>query len=615
MGDAKNLEELLQQLASSEEEAREEAASALVGTDDPRALMPLMAAAKDPHPGVKYFAKKALKGLQEKIAEKTGIADDEPAPAAEPPAKKPVEKPAEKPAEKSAPQKPAPAAPPAPPAEEGALSFDEMFAAMMTEPAAPPPPPAPAAKAAATAATAQEPAEVEPPPAAKSAPVPEKNIADDVREKIAKIQEIAETGNHAKLPALLKLLESESDKFLLATLVKAVGALGDKSHMDPLLPFLADDDPRVAANTVEALERLGNPKCVEQVIKLISHPDNRVRANAMKTVWHYAHNNALANKLIMDRLKEMIFSSKPQMRESAIYVLGEIGSEAALDIVALSANDSIESVRTKAQEAIAKIEAKLAEAPTAAARLGRGAARAKPGMTAPKETPAAEEGAEAPAGAEESRPAPAAKAAKPATKAVEKPTAAKPSVRGGDDEPVVDIDKSRAGAKATITVGVSQSAANRNPMQTVMKISVAISLVVALAAGGLVWYTGGDLNQIGIPYELFPKIDAPKTGGEETLGMKTGFDQRMKDGRNYLEEGFYEEAIKEFTMALREKPDHPEAKKGIAEARFKRGEEYTNLEIFDRALEEFKDVLKWTPSGEFAGKAEERIKRLNERLR
>jgi tetratricopeptide (TPR) repeat protein len=152
-------------------------------------------------------------------------------------------------------------------------------------------------------------------------------------------------------------------------------------------------------------------------------------------------------------------------------------------------------------------------------------------------------------------------------------------------------------------------------MQTVMKVSIAVSLVVALIVGGILWYTGGDLKQIGIPYNLFPKSEAPVEQAEEALGPKTGFEVSLKDGKSYLEEGFYDEAIKEFLVCLKEKPGHPEAKNGVASARFKRGEEYTNLEIFDKATEEYKKVLDFAdPGSDLAKQAEDKIKRLSERL-
>lgn len=565
-------EELLTRLTDPSEEVREDAAAQLVGTDDPRALVPLMKAAQDEHPGVKYFARKALKDLQAKIAATVGLDDEDDAP---PPPPAPV-----------------------PPADDD-LGLDELFGDDVSTDSPAVSPAVPEDDPLALDEIFSGPAPT-PPPVKPAAPAVEDKMDSGTRDRVKAIQEIAENGDRTKLPKIIEILEQEKDKFLLATLIKAVGRLGDKTHMTVIAGYLKDKDNRVVANTIEAMEMLGNPKCVEYLLKLIAHSDNRVRANAMKAVWTFARENPLAEKLVMDRLKEMIFSSKSQMRESAIFVLSEIGSENALDLVSLSVNDSDENVRQKAQDAVAAIEAKLKLSSPVFAM------KSEISETRGAEDDAAAEKEEKPDRRSKTPPK------KPAWRGAKAPT----TTQSGDDEDtppeqdadVVQADRSRKGNKAPVMVGITPGS-TKNPMTLVIKISVGISVLIGLAVIGLWYHTSGDFTKIGIPLNLNPAagIEAP----EETEMKRADWEQRLNDAKSYLDEGFYDEAIKEFKMVLKEKSGNTEAKTGIARAHLKRGDEFVNLEIYDKALEEFEQVGKFaSPGSEEETHADEQMRRI-----
>ncbi|HPG57240.1 MAG TPA: HEAT repeat domain-containing protein, partial [Candidatus Wallbacteria bacterium] len=180
-----------------------------------------------------------------------------------------------------------------------------------------------------------------------------KGIDEATRAKIDEIQSYIDAGDKQKLPLVLKGLAAEKNPFIRATLVSAVGRLGGRTEMDALLPFIKDADARVVANVVQALESIGNPRCVEHIVKLVAHPDNRVRANTVKAIWKYAHTNVTANRIVMERLKEMMFSTKNQMRESAIFVLSEIGDDEGIDLLSIAANDKSPEIKSKAEAALA----------------------------------------------------------------------------------------------------------------------------------------------------------------------------------------------------------------------------------------------------------------------
>ncbi len=574
---SENIEEKLKKLTDSNDELREEAAASLVGTDNPKALVPLMTASKDPHPGVKYFAKKALKTLQDSIAKNVGL--DEVSSIAEietsviPEVPDPIDELIASPIEVEKKEEPV---------EDSSYNFDKMFEAM---------------------AQPDKPEDT--------------GINEETRSKINKIQDIAQSGDVTKLPTILKILESEKDKYLIATLIKAIGKMGNRSHMPNIIKFLGDDDTRIVANCIESLEMLGNPKCVEPMLKLIGHGDNRVRANAMKAIWTYAHTNPLANKLIMDRLKEMIFSSKSQMRESAIYVLGEIGSEAALDLVSLSMNDSVESVRDKALEAIKKIESKMnsgtsiipeivaePDAEPIPEPVQETAAQKEEILQQLEKDPAeevkedknSEEAKKERAKKKKERNQPV---KKPAFKRKEKVLAKSVTADKSDDidapredGDVISVEKNKTSKRKTVMIGIEESGSSRNPMKTVLIASLVLSLVFSSLIGGLYFYTGGNFTKIGIPLDL--SSGGSSADEEEEEIERPSWEEHYSDGLEYFEEGFYMQAIKEFKMVLKDNSSHDSSKEKIAESHLKRGEEYSNLEIYSKAAQEFRESLKWT---------------------
>lgn len=70
-----------------------------------------------------------------------------------------------------------------------------------------------------------------------------------------------------------------------------------------------------------------------------------------------------------------------------------------------------------------------------------------------------------------------------------------------------------------------------------------------------------------------------RTGVEEVPG-----DYHVRKGNYRLEDGQYEQAVEEFNLALREKPDHVDAHLGLAIAYMQLGNDPEALREFDRVL-------------------------------
>lgn len=180
------------------------------------------------------------------------------------------------------------------------------------------------------------------------------DIDEATRKEITTLQEMSKLKSEDCLNELIKKLPKAANKYTRATIISVIGSLGFPGSMETLLPYLDDNDDRVVANTVEALGKIENSLCVNHIIKLIIHPDNRVKANVIKVLWKYTQSNKLAAGMIINRLREMLNSFKPDMRESAIYVLSEIATPEAIALIEYALNDKFSVIRMKAQQMLEK---------------------------------------------------------------------------------------------------------------------------------------------------------------------------------------------------------------------------------------------------------------------
>jgi HEAT repeat protein len=104
--------------------------------------------------------------------------------------------------------------------------------------------------------------------------------------RIEAILQAIEVGDRAAITLLLERLEREKDEWVIATIVRAVGHLGDASHVDLVKPFLVwEEHPRVVANAVEALSRLDLHACTTDIVKMVDHRDPRVQAAAVVALY------------------------------------------------------------------------------------------------------------------------------------------------------------------------------------------------------------------------------------------------------------------------------------------------------------------------------------------
>jgi len=138
-------------------------------------------------------------------------------------------------------------------------------------------------------------------------------VGKNPRLKIDICQQITEKGDKKALPLIVDALDNEQDPFVIATLVKGVGTLGDACHITVLQTYLKHADSRVRANTVEALELIGDDLIFPVLVPMLQDPDNRVKGNTIKALLNYDEEGA------RDLIWKLARSSRESRRDSACY--------------------------------------------------------------------------------------------------------------------------------------------------------------------------------------------------------------------------------------------------------------------------------------------------------
>lgn len=104
--------------------------------------------------------------------------------------------------------------------------------------------------------------------------------------RIESVLQAVDAGDKAALQPILDRLGRENDEWVVATLIRAVGTLGDSKHVPLLFPFLEwDAHPRVISNTIESLAKIDIRQAAPEIAKLVEHRDGRVQAAAVVALY------------------------------------------------------------------------------------------------------------------------------------------------------------------------------------------------------------------------------------------------------------------------------------------------------------------------------------------
>lgn len=140
----------------------------------------------------------------------------------------------------------------------------------------------------------------------------------DPKKRMSVLKTVGVKRIRVALPLLLARIDEETDPFIIATMVKVIGVLGDGAVLPVLSRFLASPDPRVRANTVEGISFVHDNAKVSILEPLVDDPDNRIRANALMALY------TIREPFVIDRLRGMLQSDLEANRESARFVIERI---------------------------------------------------------------------------------------------------------------------------------------------------------------------------------------------------------------------------------------------------------------------------------------------------
>ena len=175
-----------------------------------------------------------------------------------------------------------------------------------------------------------------------------------------------------RYPVFIKAL-SDDDSDVRRHAAEALGKLGDKRAVDPLINALADDDSIVRRDAAEALGLLGDKRAVDPLIKALGDKEEWVRRTAAKALEQLGQPEwAQYVRGDDDDFRRLGSSKDPRavdplikalaepdyiydIRQAVAKALGHLGDKRAIDplIKALADNDSM--VRKVAAEALEQL--------------------------------------------------------------------------------------------------------------------------------------------------------------------------------------------------------------------------------------------------------------------
>ncbi len=149
----------------------------------------------------------------------------------------------------------------------------------------------------------------------------------DISVRLLGLKKIINSRDFDYIDEIRELIKNDSEHKIISASISALKAVGDKSDVALILPFLRHADDRIKANTIETLEVIGDQECLKYIIPLAESGNNRVRANCLKTLWRFGHGK------VIEEVKNLLNTSNQQLLNSIIYILGEIKSEKSREML------------------------------------------------------------------------------------------------------------------------------------------------------------------------------------------------------------------------------------------------------------------------------------------
>ncbi|MCP4118166.1 MAG: response regulator [Desulfobacteraceae bacterium] len=132
-------------------------------------------------------------------------------------------------------------------------------------------------------------------------------------------------------PELAKILQLETDKEILITAVKALGALRIPQYLPTIASVMADPDMEIKQTAIYAMAEMGEEKAVDQLFKVITGHDE----SDLLAIEALA---GIQNQHALNGLAKLLDSSHTHIRDAAIDQLIEIGKKAVPTLTTATRN-------------------------------------------------------------------------------------------------------------------------------------------------------------------------------------------------------------------------------------------------------------------------------------
>ncbi|MFH1963564.1 MAG: HEAT repeat domain-containing protein [bacterium] len=174
---------------------------------------------------------------------------------------------------------------------------------------------------------------------------------------------LGEIGDRRAIEPLIKKLKDVNltQQWMLPQVIEAVGKLKGEEAIPYLIGFLQQEgaplsdgsslaEGEIASVTTSALVNIGTP-CVPSLIKALDHGNDMARANATLAL------GQLKDKRAVPALTAMLKNEEWYVRSAAVIALGEIADKSALEpLASIAMGDKNEDVRVYASNALGKID-------------------------------------------------------------------------------------------------------------------------------------------------------------------------------------------------------------------------------------------------------------------
>ncbi len=166
------------------------------------------------------------------------------------------------------------------------------------------------------------------------------------------------------LPQLRATLDTERNTRVAATLVSAIGRLGDEEDVPRLQLFLSAQDPRLRANAVRGLGQLAGPQRADLLRAMLDDPNPRVRSKAIVAL------HGAPELDVLPVLRGMAVNDGEGFGLSAIWAAATLGTSDAVAVLAEMAGSDHADLAKRARVALQALASESEPAARALEELG-----------------------------------------------------------------------------------------------------------------------------------------------------------------------------------------------------------------------------------------------------